>query len=60
MSSAAALLPPVPRPPHDPLTILLDARVGWSIAGTPDKIEISPLDRALVLTHPTGTAPPLA
>src|SRR5262245_18283729 len=60
MSSAAALLPAVPRPPHDPLTILLDNKVGWPIAGTPDKIEISPVDQALVLTHPPGTARPLA
>jgi phage tail-like protein len=60
MSSAAALLPPVPRPPHDPLTILLNARVGWPIAGTPDKIEVSPVDQSLVLTHPPGAARPLA
>jgi len=60
MSSAAALLPAGPGPPHDPLTILLDNKVGWQIAGTPDKIEISPVDQALVLTHPPGTARPLA
>ncbi len=29
MSSAAALLPPVPAPPHDPFSIVLDVRAGW-------------------------------
>lgn len=59
MSSAAALLPAVPRPPHDPLTVLLDAKVGWQIAGMPDKIEISAVDQALVLAHRPGAARPL-
>src|SRR5262249_34197266 len=27
--SYAAYLPPVPRPPHDAYTLLLDGRVGW-------------------------------
>jgi phage tail-like protein len=56
MTSSAALLPPVPRPPHDPLTIVLDGRVGWRIAHAPSKVEISPLDLALVLAPlPNGT-----
>ena len=25
----AAVLPPIPRPPHDPTSLLCDARVGW-------------------------------
>ena len=57
MSSAAALLPPVPAPPHDPYSIVLDVRAGWRIAGTPSGIEVAPLDCALALA-PTahGTA----
>lgn len=30
----AALLPPIPRPPHDPTSLLCDGRVGWPIAGS--------------------------
>ena len=48
MSSAAALLPPVPRPPHDPLTIVLDARVGWQLASV-SNVEIAPADQTIAL-----------
>src|SRR6188472_509696 len=60
MSSAAALLPPVPAPPHDPFTLVLDARAGWRLSGAPVDVEISPIDRALALAPPPGTARPLA
>lgn len=60
MTSAAALLPPVPAPPHDPFTIVLDARAGWRLSGAPVDMEISPLDCALTLAPPPGAARPLA
>jgi phage tail-like protein len=60
MSSAAALLPAVPSPPHDPLAIVLDARAGWRLAGTSTGVEIAPLDCALALAPPPGGARALA
>ena len=40
-----------------PDSIVLDARVGWRMAGTPAGVEISPLDCALALAPaPGGTA----
>lgn len=60
MSSAAALLPPVPAPPHDPYTIVLDARAGWRLSGAPLDIEVSPVDCALTLAPRPGAARPLA
>jgi phage tail-like protein len=60
MSSAAALLPAVPAPPHDPFTLVLDARAGWRLAGTPSGLEISPVDCALTLAPAAGAARPLA
>jgi phage tail-like protein len=48
VSSAAALLPPVPAPPHDPFSIVLDVRAGWRHAAL-ENVEISPLDGALAL-----------
>ncbi|HEX4459534.1 MAG TPA: phage tail protein [Polyangia bacterium] len=57
MTQAAALLPPVPAPPHDPLSIVLDVRAGWRSAGKPVDVEMSPLDCALALSPaPGGTA----
>lgn len=47
--NTAALLPPVPKPPHDPLSWLLDARTGWQAAQL-DGIEIAPSDQSLALT----------
>lgn len=49
-TSAAPWLPPVPRPPHDPYTLLLDARVGWhSLAGPPGTIAPAPGDGAMTM-----------
>ena len=50
-TSSARYLPVVPRPPHDPLTWLLDARVGWqplASAASPATIVVRPGDGALV------------
>ena len=60
MSAAAELLPPVPAPPHDPYSILLDACAGWRLAGTPSGVEISPIDCALALAPVPGGANALA
>jgi phage tail-like protein len=57
VSSAAALLPPVPAPPHDPYSIVLDARAGWRMSSNVDDLELSPIDHALALEPvPGGTA----
>jgi phage tail-like protein len=56
MSSAAALLPPVARPPHDPLTIVLDQRVGWSVASM-SGVEIAPDASIALAPAPHGTRP---
>jgi phage tail-like protein len=37
---SVANLPPIPRPPHDPTSLLLNKRLGWSLLET-DKIAIS-------------------
>jgi phage tail-like protein len=58
VTQAAALLPPVPAPPHDPYSIVLDWRAGWRMSGAVTNVELSPLDHALVLQPaPNGTAP---
>lgn len=58
MTQAAALLPPVPAPPHDPYSIVLDWRAGWRMSGAVTNLELSPLDNALALAPaPGGTAP---
>jgi phage tail-like protein len=44
----AGMLPPVARPPHDPMSFLVDARVGWSLVQTDD---ISTTHDALRLRH---------
>ena len=58
MSAAAELIPPVPAPPHDPYSILLDACAGWRLAGTPSGVEISPVDCAIPLFS-AAALPPL-
>lgn len=60
MTQAAALLPPVPAPPHDPYSIVLDCRAGWRTSGAVTNVEQSPIDGALVLTPAPGGAVPLA
>ncbi len=64
MSSAAFALPAISRPLHDPLNVLLDARVGWR-EGVFDYVEPAPIDGTLslepktdngsLLTDPGGT-----
>jgi phage tail-like protein len=60
VTQAAALLPPVPAPPHDPYSVVLDWRVGWRMSGAVQNLELSPLDNALVLQPAAGGAVPLA
>ncbi|MEX2631480.1 MAG: phage tail protein [Tistlia sp.] len=62
--TAAAYLPPPPRPPHDPLWLSLGPRTGWRLAPGPmatlPDIEIEPASGALVLPALPGTARSLA
>lgn len=60
MTQAAALLPPVPAPPHDPYSIVMDWRAGWRMSGAVTNLELSPLDHALVLQPAAGGTTPLA
>ncbi|HEX4453347.1 MAG TPA: hypothetical protein VH143_20890 [Kofleriaceae bacterium] len=60
MTQAAALLPRVPAPPHDPYSILLDRRAGWRMSGAVTNLELSPLDHALVLQPAPGGTTSLA
>lgn len=46
---AFANLPPIPAPPNDPTSLLLNARVGWNI-GALDGTELTPCDGALTLS----------
>jgi phage tail-like protein len=56
VTQAAALLPPIPAPPHDPYSIVLDWRAGWRMSEAVTNLELSPLDNALVLQPaPSGT-----
>lgn len=53
-ASHAAYLPPVPRPPHDPYTLVLNGRLGWralpgTLPGTPPAA-IGPLGACGALT----------
>ena len=60
MTHAAALLPLVPAPPHDPFSILLDWRAGWRTSGAVANVELSPLDNAWALKPAPGGSTPLA
>ena len=58
----ARYLPPVARPPHDPLTMVLDARLGWRSGelagvggGLSGGVEVAPEDGALALAPLPGT-----
>jgi phage tail-like protein len=60
--SAAAYLPPIPQPPHDPRYMLLNARAGWqqqSSASSPHVV-FRPSDGALMLAMLPGVARSLA
>ena len=46
--SQQMMLPPIPRPPHDPTSWLLDARAGWRAAKLKD-IELLPPQQSLAL-----------
>jgi phage tail-like protein len=48
------MLPVLPQPPDDPLTWLLNTRVGWRIA-TQDDVEIAPSDGQLALKPLLGS-----
>lgn len=54
--AAAATLPPVPQPPHDPKFLLLDARVGWR-AMKLDQVAINPATASLELAPLPGVLP---
>jgi phage tail-like protein len=51
-------LPPVPKPPHDPFHLLLDARAGWRESKL-DHVEERPADGSLWLSPKLGSARPL-
>src|SRR5688572_1655884 len=53
------MLPPIPRPPHDPTSWLLNGRVGW-LSATLDQIEYLPPANSLVLPLEPGTRRSLA
>ena len=46
--NAQTLLPPIPQPPHDPTSWLLNTRVGWH-AAQPVTVEETPPSQALTL-----------
>ena len=51
-------LPPMARPPHDPLTLRLDGRLGWrgaSLAGLTHDVERTPGSTSLTLAPIAGT-----
>ena len=52
----AALLPPVARPPHDPMSLLVDGRIGWSVA---ESDAINATDDALRLQRAPESLRPL-
>ncbi|HEY3284054.1 MAG TPA: phage tail protein [Armatimonadota bacterium] len=56
--SLSDLLPPIPRPPHDPESWLLNGRVGWQEAVLQNVVRL-PGDRSLALAPAPGTVPPL-
>ena len=51
--SAQDFLPPIPQPPHDPTSWLLNARVGWKEARL-DQVEKRPLTGSLALAPVPG------
>ena len=50
MTSSRLILPPIPRPPHDPTSWLLNGRVGWrAIKLEPSEFQQLPEEQSLVL-----------
>jgi phage tail-like protein len=47
--SASAFLPPIPQPPHDPTSVLLNERVGWRAKLDPNQLRQSGPERSLTL-----------
>lgn len=59
----APFLPPIAQPPHDPLTRVLDARLGWGgleVPGLSGGVEAAPEDGALALAPLAGSGRQLA
>ena len=44
----AHFLPPIPEPPHDPTSLLLNGRAGWRAAKL-DHVEVTPPEKHLSL-----------
>jgi phage tail-like protein len=57
--TVAEMLPPVPAPPFDPRSVLLDGRAGWR-PGSLDGVEFDPPCGTLALAPLPGTGPSLA
>ena len=53
--NAQNFLPPIPRPPHDPTSWLLNGRVGWHEYDFKTGVEKSPLSGSLVLKQVPGS-----
>jgi phage tail-like protein len=59
MINTKSLLPPMPRPPHDPTWWLLNAQVGWRAARL-EHVAQRPTDQALTLRFVPGSGRSLA
>ena len=59
LHASKRLLPPIPKPPHDPTWWLLDSRVGWQ-AAVLDGVEVHPSEEMLMLAPNAEAMPPLA
>src|SRR5262245_2672321 len=53
--SLQTLLPPIPRPPHDPTSWLLNGQAGWREAKLDPQIEKIPPGQSLTLTLLPGS-----
>lgn len=51
--TSLSLLPPIPRPPHDPTSLTLDASRGWGVSAL-DAVLIDPTSGALTLAIAAG------
>jgi phage tail-like protein len=59
MISQIPTLPDAPKPPHDPLHLLLDARIGWQEAAATQGVEESRVDGSLQLAPKPANGNPL-